>query len=255
MRCLAVARYVFLTTVRRTMWLVALLMSMALVPVFVDGGAMLVVTNDRFVGYAPFMFEEGATSVMVAYVLNLGFIMALGGTVSSRNRSSPAASDLMDTALITGQTNFWGNALGISASMFVMHACCVPMLAELVALSPYSPSVFWWLELMIVVLLLLAGSAAAWHRLTAIRKGRALRFVQRIAIFTILFIVIVTSTTRIDDFYDGILGFLSERSPRSWAAVPASVDHGAILVVLLVALLSSFLALLANDAARVLDEA
>lgn len=255
MRCLAVARYVFLTTVRRTTWLVPMLVGLALMPAVLGGGGMLFIPNDRFVGYAPFMFQAGAAGVMIAYIMNSGLVLALGGTLSGREKKSRAASDLIETAPISGHTLFWGNALGITASMFVMHVCCVPLLAEVVAISPFSPSVFWLLELMTVVLLLLIGGAAACHRLTGTRQGQALRSVARIAILTILFVVIVTATTRIDDLYDGIVGFLSELSPRSWAAVPASIDHGAILAVLLLALVSGFLALLANDAARVLEEA
>jgi len=254
MHSLALARYRFLTTIRQRRW-VAPVLTVALFPSLVGGGGLTLFKSDlEFAWDAPEALKSAALGMLFGWAIHLIAISTLGWSLGIAPREQTHQIDLLDTAPISGRTQFFGDTLGIFAFVFAMHICCVPVLAELVAISPFPPILFLWLEIATIALLLMVSAAAAWSLRTDRSGWRQKRSTVNALLFLILFVGVVTVTTRIDDFYFGMAGFFEKPSPQRWQPVMASIVSMPLLLILLLALYGSFIAFFAADTARTIEK-
>jgi hypothetical protein len=253
MRSLGIARYRFLTTVRRLRWVGPLLFMALIMPMIATADAYTRSDAD-FAALAPDIYRIATGAMMAAWLLNVGTIMMLGWSFGARHREKER-TDLLDTAPISAMTHFQGDTLGFFAAMFLMHICCLPMLAEIVAISPLPASVVWWLELVSILLFFIAAAGAAWSLRVNLTGWRQLLIVRQMAVFAISIVMILAVTTRVDDFYQSVGTFFLSPSTVSWAAIVAAIDSVSILILLMLLLIGTFIAYFAFDAARTIERA
>jgi len=241
MRYLAIARYRLLTTIREAtpIYIVAMLP-----PV----GAAFVQTliESSFRGGPDSLLAFHAQIALFAWCFHAAFLFiateAFGSLKISRSEDAAVASDLMDSVPLSPNARFFGEMLGVFETTLLIHACCLPMLALVAALSPLPARVFLWLELLIIAVIALGSPAAAWKRTARPSKMSATRNLRSGILFLILVAAIFYVSTRWDSFRDAAFAFLGTPSLRAWDRVVATIENPIVLIVSIAALYSAYLA-------------
>lgn len=252
MRCLALARYRFLLLIRRTRWIFPLLLLIVLGPVAAGG----MIRDERInPALAPDVLLRAAGEVLVVYFLHIVTISLFCwsfGIVPTRPEGMRPA-DLMDTVPLSGQTRFWGDALGIFGAAAVIHLCLTPVLAASIALSSLPSSLFWWLELAIMAVLLFLAASASWGLSTNDTRRSRVNTIGGQTLFLLLLALVLLCTTRVEEFRDALGDFLNTPAPARWSGVVAAVDNGPLFVTMVTALYASFIAYFAIQSARAFE--
>lgn len=243
MRYLAIARFRMLTIIRTAtpIFIVA-----ALPPLL--AAVPLSMPEPLFRASAEEMLVINARVAMMAWVyhgLFLSFACLLSGKVKTPHDDVTigVVPDLMDTAPIGPGSRFWGEALGTLTATVLIHACCLPLLAAVAALSPLPTSVFLWIEAGTVALMILASASAAWQRRAPRTKYSASRGPRNAVLFAVLLLLSLFATTRWEAFRDSALAFISSRnSMRAWAEVVDAVESPPLLFILLSLLYAGYIA-------------
>jgi hypothetical protein len=150
--------------------------------------------------------------------------------------------DLMDTAPVGPHARFCGEAVGTFGAMATIHACCLPLLAAVAALSPMPTSMFVWMEAGLVVLMILCSAGAAWQRRAPLRKFSATRGVRNAIVMAILLLLTVPLATRWREFRDALVTFLLDPSIRKWGEVTRTVENPLLWAVLFAVLYAGSIA-------------
>lgn len=162
MRPLAIARFRLWTTVRAATPLFVL----ALAPFLF---ALLPITRPQrtFLEQADVWLRIQATAALLSWVLHgllmVGITHEFGSGKAAGEEAAPA-SDLMDSAPVEPRQRFLGEWAGILTSALVLHACCLPVMTFIAAVSPLPARVFASIEAAILASLILASASAGWRR-------------------------------------------------------------------------------------------
>jgi len=237
---LAIARYRLLTTIREStpVFIIAILPPL--------GAAMVqTLVEESYRGGPDTLLAFYAQIALLAWYFHAAFLFiaceAFGSLKISRSDQPSVASDLMDSAPLTPNARFFGEMTGILEATTIIHACCLPMLAVVAALSPLPARVFLWVELLIIAVIVLGSAAAAWKRIAPPSKMNATRNLRS----GILFLIIVTATvyalTQWDSFRDAAFGFVGMPSLRAWERVVATIENPVALIVSIAVLYSAYL--------------
>jgi len=143
--------------------------------------------------------------------------------------------DLMDMAPVAPPPRFWGEALGTLGAAAIVHACCLPLLAAVAALSPIPTIAFVSIEIGTLAFLGLAAAGAAWQRRAPRTKWSGSRGPRNAVVVGILLLLSIRfSTTRWEAFRDGLAQFLyPHTSMQAWADVAGAIDRPMLLAALL----------------------
>jgi hypothetical protein len=240
MRSLAIARYRFLVNVRAAGWMFGTAIVMAAFPVLIANPWL---PESIFQLNAVWTLNLTAGMVIVSYCIHIGVltiachVLALNGRRSGREE----VADLLEAAPLTPQARFWGDAAGIFASSMTLHLVALPLLALVIALSPFSFVVFFWLEITVVALVLLDSSAASWNLHAPVIRLATLRTVGSVGVFAILLAIVTVATTRWRDLRDSLGTFVQWPTARSWAAVVGAIDNPTLYVGALFVVYASFI--------------
>ncbi len=185
--------------------------------------------------------SHAALSLMawLAHSMALCFACLMSGKAKSPHDDvrTGLLHDLMDTAPVGSSARFWGEALGTFLGALTIHACCLPLLAAVVALSPLPTIVFLWIEAGAIVFMILASAGAAWQRRAPRTKMAATRGPRNVIVFVILLLFALRLTMRWAEFREAVASFLFPRvSMRAWADVIAAVDRPFALATMFVIL-------------------
>jgi hypothetical protein len=258
MRYLAVARYRLLTTIRSASWIFAISLAAVLIPMASDGwtkpelyygennglgSGTLFVRQTKVLSDPVYMLSSSATITLVSYVLH-GIILLVACSVfaTSRQRTDGhEASDLMDTAPLTPAVRFWGDTLGILASALLVHLCTLPLLALIIARSPFRNTTFLYYELALLAAVILASAGGAWKMRAGHSGWSQTRSVRSAATFVILLWVAVAINTRWEAFRDAFAAFASFPSAGSWYELMDTVNSPSLLVLSLLLLYAGFI--------------
>lgn len=255
MRWLAVARYRFLILIRRSRGIVPVLMIVNLLPLV--GQSLRIVLDDdaSFRSQAPDYLSMAGVVVVVVYAMHFMALVLLCwsfGTVQRRPESAKP-SDLMDTAPISGQVRFWGDAAGIGMTVLAIHFCTAPLLAQTVAFSAFPSSMFWSIELVIMVVVAFVSTIASWMLRAETTGWSQTRSWRSTSFFLLLMMLIVIGTTRPIEFRDSLTAFLVQPSVRSWSFVVAAIQSLPLMMTLVMFVITSFVAYFAVQSARAVE--
>jgi hypothetical protein len=244
MRYLAIARFRLLTIIRTASGIFLI----AAIPVGFFA-MMISMPEPDFRGVAEHLLRENARAAVVAWffhALIICFAAMMSGKVKTPDDDGmplTAVPDLMDSAPISLGARFWGEALGTFGAMGIVHVCCLPLLAAVVALNPLPTTVFVWFEATMLALLFLASASAAWQRRAPRTKFSGTRGPRNAAVIATLFIFALMLTTRWAAFRDALENFLAHRiSMPAWRELAASVSNPLLLAILLALLYAGCLA-------------
>ena len=241
MRSLALARYHVLSKVRSSYGVFATALILTALPVLTVG-FLFVSWTDSW-GGIEVLLSGRAMTVHIVYVSHLIVLLItcdLFGTPRAiRGGNRPA--DLTETVPLTPAQRFFGDAAGIFQSAAAVHLCTLPLLALAIALSPLPIARFFWLEALVLAVLVLASAGGSW-KLRSTGKWMRTRSARSAALFVILFLIIVISTTRWEAFRDAALTFLFQASPWAWNEARAAVISVPMLIGLLALLYIGYIA-------------
>jgi len=243
MRSLGIVRFRLLTIVRTATPIFILSALMPLLILVVLSGP-----ESDFRAEATFALELNARAALSAWffhILVLSFATLLTGKVKTPHDDVVIAivPDLMDTAPVAPSGRFWGEAFGTFAAAIAIHACCLPLLAAIVALNPLPTSAFVWIEAAALALFFLAAAGAAWQRRTPRTKFSGTRGPRNAVVVATLFIFALMGTTRWVAFRDSLATFLFPRtSMQAWGDVLGAIENPLLLVILLVLLYAGTIA-------------
>ncbi len=235
MGVLAIARFRLLTVVRTgtpIFILAAMPALLALIP--------MSVSEPSFRAMAKEWLPLNANVAVAAWLLH-GILIGLA-TLSTGKVKTPhndvvtrVVPDLMDTAPVAPPSRFWGESLGTLGAAAIVHACCLPLLAAVAALSPMPNVAFVSIEIGTLALLGLAAAGAAWQRRAPRTKWSGTRGPRNAVLVGILLLLSVrVSTTRWEAFRDALVQFLfPQTSMQVWAEVARAVDRPMLLAALL----------------------
>jgi hypothetical protein len=235
MGVLAIARFRFLTIVRTGTPIFIL----GAVPALLAMGP-LSVAEPTFRATAEELLPFSANASLAAWLLH-GILLALA-TLSTGKVKSPhndvvvrVIPDLMDTAPVAPPSRFWGESLGTLGAAAIVHACCLPLLAAVAALSPMPNVAFVSIEIGTLALLGLAAAGAAWQRRAPRTKWSGTRGPRNAVLVGILLLLSVrVSTTQWTEFRDALAQFVFGRtSMQMWAEVARAIDRPMLLAALL----------------------
>lgn len=229
----ALARYHLLSTIRSAHGVIAISFLAALGATALFGAAGVFARQ----GVVAENLRLAALLVHVVYVLHLFVIVIGSDLLAGKRRQSDRVltADLTETVPVTPVERFFGDALGVLACTMVIHVCTLPVLAFVVALSPLSPAVLVWLELLVIAVAVLGAAGAAWSRRAEGRWERT-RTGRSLALFGILFVLILATNTRWEHFRDAAAAYLYDPSPQRWSHLTGEVMNPPMLVSLLAAL-------------------
>ncbi len=235
MRCLAIARFRLLTIVRTgtSIFLIAAIPPLlALIPLSTPEPLLRV--------DAPEMLPLNARVALVAWLFHaifLGVSCLASGKLKTAHAdvSTRELPDLIDTAPVGPAARFWGEALGTLGAAAIVHACCLPLLAAVAALSPLPTAAFLSIEVGAIAMIVLGSAGAAWQRRAPRTKYSGSRGPRNAVLFAILLLMVLRhSTTQWEVFRDSLLGFLAQStSMRAWAEVVGAADRPLLLFTLL----------------------
>lgn len=229
MRYLAVARFRCLTTIRQAtpIYVVVLLPAIigALIQSIFHHGYE---AGDQFLALA-------ARVALFAWAFHALFLLSATELFAGRKTQpldpTTAPADLMESAPVRPNARFGGEFAGIFVSTLVIHACCMPLLALVAAMSPLPGSVFVWFELVVVALMILSSAAAAWKRIARPTKMAATRNLRSGILFAIIVVAVLYASTQWTQFRDAAAGFILVPSPRAWERLLATIDEPVALAV------------------------
>ncbi|HEY6894738.1 MAG TPA: hypothetical protein VI258_11260 [Rhodanobacteraceae bacterium] len=249
MRYLAIARYRNLTTIRQATPLFFVVMVPAVL-----AAAIMTLVDASYRNGPDALLGFHAQVALFAWYLHATFLLAASEAFGSlrvqRADATNEASDLMDSAPLEPNARFFGEMLGIFESTAIIHACCLPLLAVVAALSPLPARVFLWVETVVVALMILASAGAAWKRIARPTKMSATRILRSFILFLIFFGAILLGSTRWVSFRDAAFAFLAVPSMRAWARLMATIENPAALVLWLVVLYGGYFAFYYLSATR-----
>lgn len=235
MRCLAIARFRLLTVVRTgtSIFLIgAIPPLLALIPLSTPEPLFRVAAPERLLLHA-----RVAVIAWLLHAIFLGVSCLASGKEKTAHFDVPTRQlpDLMDTAPVGPSARFWGEMLGTLGAAAIIHACCLPLLAVVAALSPMPTAVFFPIEAGAIAIMVLGSAGAAWQRRAPRTKYSGSRGPRNAVLFAILLLTVLRhSTTQWDVLRDSLLAFLAPRtSMRGWADVAAAVDRPLLLFTLL----------------------
>ncbi|HYS52825.1 MAG TPA: hypothetical protein VER58_03545 [Thermoanaerobaculia bacterium] len=232
MRYLAIARFRLLTTIRTATPVFVI----AILPPLI--GAIAESTSEpQFGAGAQSPQRLHAVIALLTWLFHAAFLLAASEASGNLRTFGPDQTalpgDLMDSAPIRPSARFWGEAGGILAATAIIHACCLPLLAMVAALSPLPTRLFLWIEAGIIALMILGSTGAAWRRLAPRTKFSGTRTVRSIILFFILFFCVLFASTRWIAFRDAVAEYFPSPSMRAWAQVVSAVDNPFLLLFLL----------------------
>jgi hypothetical protein len=240
MRVLAIARFRLLTTIRTA------------TPVFVIAilpplmGAIAESRSEpQFGAGAESPLRLYAVIALITWLFHAALLLAASEASGNLRMFRPDQTelnpDLMDSAPIRPRARFWGEAGGILAATAIIHACCLPLLAVVAALSPLPTRVFAWIEAGIIALMILGSTGAAWKRLAPRTKFSGTRTVRSVILFLILFSFSLFASTRWEAFRDSASEYLRSPSMRAWAQLASAVENPFLLLFLLALLYAGYI--------------
>ncbi len=248
MRQLALVRYRLLTTIRSgTPIFVA-----AVIPPLI---ALLIETRSerQFLLEADVRLTWNAGAAFVAWLLHalivVGAAQAFGSRKPFGTDSTAPSSDLMDSAPIGPRSKFFGEASGILCATFMLHLCCLPVLAAVAALSPLPTRLFLVLEAGILVLMIVGSTVAAWKLVAPASSSRTRGLRSGLLFYALSISAFLVSAGR-EEFFGSIPRFMFFPSKRSWAALSGAIDNPVLLVVWLTVLVVSYMAYFFISATR-----
>jgi hypothetical protein len=254
MRVLALARFRFLTIIRRLRWVFPVLVIAIVVPGFFASGA--IAPTEMLGGSAGTRLGQSAFCVSIVYIVQMIALPMLCwsfGIVPPRPENA-RPSDLMDLIPLRGQTRFWGDALGIYAASMSLHLCTTPLLAMVVAASPLSSSLFWWLELAFALVLFLVSASASLTLRSEAKSWTDLSG-RRGLLVILCYVLVLTATTKIEQFPDALAALFNQPSRVTWLALTASIDNLPLFVVSSFALYAGFIGWYSIQASRAIERA
>jgi hypothetical protein len=254
MRCLAVARYRLLTSVRLAGWIFASAIVVALLAAMVAAFSpdLVVTTMDRDI---PTLFAVAARALEASYIFHTIILLGACHSFGSRRSrvSSTATADLMDAAPVSPAARYWGDALGIFGSTMTIHAATLPAMALVFALGPLPLPVFLWLEAAVIALVVLESAASSWKLQSSRQNPNTARAAAGVALFSILVLTTVISLTRWREFRDAWAYLMVWPSGRAWSSVVETIDSPALLGVLVAVIYASFLGFYHHRGIRALE--
>jgi len=233
MRCLAIARFRFLMMLRTATPIFVI----CILPALIVASMLGSVPEPYFRAGADFELADNATFAFLAWVAH-AIILSISCLASGNVKRTldPAETttlpDLMDTAPVGAETRFWGEMLGTLGATSVIHACCLPLLAAIAALSPLPARLFATAESAIVALMILASAGAAWQRRAPRTRFSGTRSARSAIVFVILFFSALLASTRWEDFRDSAVVFLTRPSMQVWHEVAYAVENPLLLAIL-----------------------
>jgi hypothetical protein len=254
MRSLALARYRFLTNVRRIRWVFPVFCLAIVIPLL--GVIMPLVTevSRRASSNAPQLLEAAAHVLVWIYAIHSFGLVILCASFGAIGRRTGTHSNLMETVPLTGQTLFWGDAAGIFMATMAVHLCTTPLLAEAVAIGPFPSAVFWIAEVMIALMVFFFSAAAAWS-LSTFNEARPRPASVPLILLLFLFItMIIAATTRPAEFSESIATFFVQPSAPTWQSIAGTIEKPLLLIVLAAAIYGVFVAFYSIDTARLAEE-
>jgi hypothetical protein len=254
MRWLAVARYRYLILLRRTKWIIPVLV-LTLLPSVMAGAPGLLFTAREYRREAPVFLRGAGLAVVFAYSIHIWALTSLCWSfgVVPRRPEGARPLDLMDSAPISGYSRYWGDAIGILAAALTIHVSTLPLLALIIAQSAFPRSAFWYLEAAVVFILFFASAVASWTLRAKDSKWSQTRSARNAGAVLLTLLLIIMASTRVDQFSDAVVAFFVEPSPRAWNALTATFRSGTLLFVLLTLSLGMFVALYSRQSARSID--
>jgi hypothetical protein len=254
MRWLTLARYRYLVSVRKAHWIFASLLVVVGLAV-VLASALLIPTSwfEQNSSAAP----QSAITVLMIYLIQafgLGFASLAFGTTTRRAETSTAA-DLLDTAPVSPQSRFWGDAVGIFATQVAIHVALLPIFAVAFAVSPWPVRGFVYLELSSLLVFFFTACHASWLLRGATSRWSRTRAARSAAIFGILLLTILISTTRWEDLLYGWVTLMSQVDPRAIHTMTEAFDNPALSVLLLTLLYGGFIAFYFLHSVRTMEKA
>lgn len=252
---LAVARYRFLTIIRSAnasyfFFLVAI--AVPLMGMFFTLG----VADSDYPVRAPELFRSAAVGTFMIYGLHLLALAVICGAYGVVARRPPGVIpiDPMHLTPISGSEQFWGDAAGLFSAIASIHLCLVPLLAAVIALSPFPSSLFWYGEVLTAIALLFASACGSWALRAQTTRLSQARTARSIVVFLILMTVAILSTTRGQEFRDAVGSLLFSRPTRQQLeVVVAAMSSPALLVLAVVSIYLAFIAYYYLDSVRTID--
>jgi hypothetical protein len=240
MRLLAIAKLRLLTRIRTASVLFALATLPPLIPCVVAS----VVPENEYRESMPFIASITAVWSLLVWFLHTGILLvgSEAGEQLHPRREGAEWSDLLETVPLDPTGRFAGEAVGNPAVNLTIHACALPILALVVAISPLPLSAFVALECGTLALLSLGASAAAWKRCARPSKWSATRMARSGVLFWILFVAILYQTSRWEAFVTSLQEAILQPSSRTWQHIASTIDRPAFLALLIALLCLSYLA-------------
>lgn len=247
---MALIRYRFMATIRRSHWLFALTAVLIAAP-----GLLMIEPADSFLRRADTALREAAIAGIACSLAHLfTLVAACGAQGSPKERlEGTRPDDLLDSAPVRPSDLFWGDAVGIFAVVMTIHLCVLPMLAFTFATSPLGLRGLLLLEACTVAILTLASMGAAWAARTSTPAIGNTRGLQSTSLFLIFVLTIVALTTRWEDFRDAIGELFFEPSPAKGRELLAAIEHPIAFVMLLAILYAGYLVFFYRNAMRTAD--
>lgn len=248
MRQLALIRYRLLTTIRSGTPIFA----MAIAPPLI---ALLIETRSerQFLLGPDVRLTWNAGAAFLGWLLHTfivaGAAQAFGARKPFSTDSTAPSSDLMDSAPIRARSRFFGEGAGILCATFMLHLCCLPVLASIAALSPLPTRLFLVLEAGILVLMIVGSTVAAWKIVAPASPSRTRGLRSGLLFYALVVSAFLASADR-EEFFGRIPGFMFSPSRRSWAALSGAIDNPVLLIAWLTLLVVSYLAYFFIDATR-----
>jgi hypothetical protein len=254
MRYLAMARYSMLTTIRSATPVFIFAMLPPLVAAIAECAS-----ERQFLEAADYQLGIRATAAMLGYVLHVALLASAGevmGTLRAARQAdlSELPSDLLDSAPIPPRVRFVGDAMGVFTATMLIHACCLPLLATVAALSPLPTGYFVTIEIATIVLMVLVSASSTWNRLAPRTKFASSRSARTVMLFIICALGTIAMTTNRSTFAESAFGFLAAPSQRAWNAVTAATTDPALMIagfaILYIAYIGFFYLSATRNAAR-----
>jgi hypothetical protein len=255
MRWLALVRYRYLTQVRRAKWIVPFL-------------AISILVAAATASYNPLQSDAwyrrqiadsmslAGFCVIITYWFQVLILMMFCWSygITPRRPEGARPSDLMDTAPVSGQLRFWGDAAGMTAAVLAIHLCTTPLLAYLIAVSPFPSALFFYLEIAIVVAVAFASTTASWTLRAETSRWGQTRATRSFGLFLLLMILVLLATVRVESFGLALERFLTEPSIRSWSGIVETVYSVPLLMALTLMVVGGFVTYYAIRSARAIEE-
>lgn len=252
MRCLAFARYRFLTIIRRLKWVFPAFSIPIILPGALATGILINARN--FIGAdVEDTMAASAAFLAVVYVVHFLALSALCWSFGVRAKSA-RSSDLMELVPSRGQARFWGDALGIYAAIMSLHLCMTPMLAAVFVASPFPTSFFWAVELMFAMIFFLISASASRTLRQEAKRWTEISGKQELLLL-LCFVLALAGTARLDEFPDAVVAFFTQPSPPAWSGVVAAIANLPLLILLSLALYAGFIAWYSIQTSRAIESA